>query len=248
MTVTSITLRVPDPAAQAAFYVAAFGMQSEAGDAGSYRVGYGGPDATLVFVPGTPRAPCATDRYWKIALCMPNVDAAAARLARLGVPVSAPRQFREIGYLCHAQDPAGLTVELLQHTFGPRPEAETAALLTADGAFGCGAHLGLLTLRTADMDAEHAHWLSKGLDLVSVQPVPPGFTLYFYMHTADVPAAMPGDDVESVARRPWLWQRPTTVLEFKHDPTLGPLSAPRDSETGLAGFTLASARFDPSRG
>ena len=55
--------------------------------------------------------------YWKIGVCVPDVDLARDRITRHGVSVSSPSQFMDVGYLCHLSDPSGFTIELLQHTF-----------------------------------------------------------------------------------------------------------------------------------
>ncbi len=52
------------------------------------------------------------------------------------------------------------------------------------------------------------------MSLLSVQPVSEyGFTLYFLAHTDEQP---PNPDLEAVENRPWLWQRPYTMLELQH--------------------------------
>ena len=48
-----------------------------------------------------------TDNYWKIGLTMADLDAIRAELMAKGIEVSEPRQFRDIGYLCHLTNPDG---------------------------------------------------------------------------------------------------------------------------------------------
>ena len=55
--------------------------------------------------------------YWKIGICVADVDLARDKITKKGVSVSSPSQFMDVGYLCHLTDPAGFTIELLQHTF-----------------------------------------------------------------------------------------------------------------------------------
>ena len=143
---------------------------------------------------------------------MPNVDLAAAELQAQGVDVGTPRQFQDIGYMCHFSDPAGYQIELLQHTFeGNRPDAAAATGVP----FGGGAQVGQITLRTVDLaGALSAFRDGLGLRLLSVQPVTDyDFTLYFLAFTDDVP---PGEGLRDVAHREWLWQRPYTTLELQH--------------------------------
>lgn len=148
--------------------------------------------------------PSNQDGYWKIGVTVADVRRLADRLQSQGWSTSEPAQFRDIGFLCHAQDPDGLTVELLQHTFEEnfRPVAEEVP------------RLGQVTLRISDPGPSLEFYRSLGLKLLSVQKVEPyRFTLYFLAATEDEP---PDPDLESVDNREWLWQRPYTTLELQH--------------------------------
>ncbi|CUH86713.1 lactoylglutathione lyase [Phaeobacter sp. CECT 5382] len=210
---SGLHLRVPDPAALAAFYTDVMGMQAQhLGD--TWRVGYVGADADLILMPSLVEAgaqdyvSARTDRYWKIGICQPDLDMAYDQLCRRGVAVSAPRQFLDIGYMAHLTDPAGCVIELLQHDFdGTRQQQGNTDLpLGGDG------HIGQITLRTGNITAELA--AHEDMTLLSVQDVADyGFDLYFLAYTAEQP---PNQDLRAVENRPWLWRRPYTTLEFQH--------------------------------
>jgi len=83
-------------------------------------LGYDGEDCNLEFrrsVKHQDYVYSRSDRYWEIGIALPNVDIAWQQLTQMGVAVSKPRQFEEIGYLCHFTDPAGFNIELIQHYF-----------------------------------------------------------------------------------------------------------------------------------
>ena len=156
--------------------------------------------------------PSKQDIYWKIGITLRDVDVARARLQAGGVEVSEPSQFLDIGYLCHLADPDGYIIELLQHTFGqrdqplpPQPEHQRDSSPT----------LGQVTLRIKDPDVSLSFYQELlGMRLLSRQIVEPyGFTLYFLGCTNEAP---PQSDIDAVANREWLWQRPYTTLELQH--------------------------------
>ena len=210
MRISALHLRVADPKGLVAFYRDALGMSAQAeGDA--YRVGYPGQDADLLLAPGGggynhDRG----QRYWKIGITLPDVDLAAAHLRQLGIPVSTPGQFLDIGYMCHFSDPEGFSIELLQHDFeGNRP----AGAAQPDAPFA-DARIGQITLRTGDIATEDATCRALGMRLLSLQDVAPyGFDLHFYAFSDEVP---PNPDLWAVENREWLWKRPYTTLEFQH--------------------------------
>ena len=147
-------------------------------------------------------------RYWKIGLTMPDLDRAVAHLDRLGWVISRPRQFLDIGYMCHLNDPDGLSLELLQQGFEGR-----GAPGPTGHDIGAQATLAHLTLRAETREVADAEWLGAGMTLMSVQPVPShGFTLYFYANTDQTP---PDPDLAAVAHREWLWRRPYALVEVQ---------------------------------
>ncbi len=152
----------------------------------------------------------ATDTWWKLGITLPNVDLAAQHLRAAEVEVSEPRQFEDVGYLCHLADPDGHAIELLQHQFG-----RACAPARADNArfpLGSPAVLGQLTLRVRKPELSLAFYRGLGMTLLSRQPVARfNFTLWFLAFTAERP---PDPDLEATANRPWLWQRPYTTLEL----------------------------------
>ena len=210
MKIAALRLRVADPEKLAEFYRAALGMTVRA-EGPNRRVGYPGQDADLLLMPGGGGySHDRGQRYWKIGITLPDVDLAAASLRDLGIAVSAPGQFLDIGYMCHLADPEGFSIELLQHDFeGNRPDgAADPAAPFAD------ARIGQITLRTGDIAAEDVFCRRLGMRLMSMQDVAPyGFDLHFYTFTDEVP---PEPDLWSVANREWLWKRPYTTVEFQH--------------------------------
>lgn len=239
-TLSALRLCVPDPDSLAGFYTERLGMRARPGPDGGVRLGYPGPDADLLLSPGgAPHSQTGADRYWKIGLCLPDLDLAVDQLRAAGVAVSTPQQFQDIGYLCHLTDPAGLVIELLQEDFaGDRPPGAGTASLPLGG----GAHLGQITLRTGDTATDLAFYRSLGLRLLSHQPVPThGFDLYFL---ADTDETAPDPDLTAVVNRPWLWKRPYTTLEFQHRPGLQP--TPTAALLGLDLSGLTTPQTDPA--
>ena len=206
---SGLRLRVADPAGLARFYARYFGMAARPDPLG-WRVGYAGQDADLILLPGgAPYVHQQTHRYWKIGVTLPNVDIAVAQLCGAGIAVSDPKQFIDIGYMAHLTDPEDFVIELLQHDFeGHRPQDAG----DPDLPLGGGAHVGQITLRTGDIEAELQQFAS--MQLLSIQDVPQyGFDLHFLAYTDDTP---PNPDLTAVENREWLWKRPYTQLEFQH--------------------------------
>lgn len=211
MRLAGLRLRVADPARLATFYRDVMGMRARPEGSG-WRVGFDGPDADLLLLPGGGGyAHDRFQRYWKIGITLPNVDMAADQLRKAGIAVSDPRQFGDIGYMCHLSDPEGFTIELLQHDFeGNRPEGAG----DPGAPLGGGGAIGQITLRTGDIAAEEATCKAIGMKCLSIQDVSDyGFDLHFYAFTSEHP---PNPDLWSVANREWLWKRPYTTLEFQH--------------------------------
>ena len=228
----TLTLRVTDPDAQRQFYRDALGMSDQGGD----RLGYTPEETALRFVKAEAAyRPQPADLYWKIAIAVPDIDLAYTQLQKAGVPCTAPSQFRDVGYLAKAVGPEGFTIELIDHWFkGDRPDFQRKVHL-----FGGGAHLNLLTLRTADMAAVEPNILSWGMKPVSIQPVDPyGFTLYFYGFTDETP---PNSDLTAVENRIWLYQRPYTILEVQHIHELDAVTSPSKQAGGYGGATIKSS-------
>lgn len=243
MRLSAVLLRVADPDRLTAFYTDVLGMTGGA-QGPNRRVGYGGQGADLLLMPGGGGyTHDGGQRYWKIGVTVPDVDLAVAYLRQNGVEVSDPKQFLDIGYMCHLKDPEGFVIELLQHDFeGNRPE--NAADPAAPFAHAC---IGQITLRTGDIAAEDAFCRAQGMRLLSVQDVDQyGFDLHFYAFTDEVP---PNADLWSVENREWLWKRPYTTLEFQH--LAGAQFAPAPDYRGLEvqGLTdsLRDAFGDPVR-
>ncbi len=89
------------------FYIDILGMVGR--DDGT--IGYGEKEAGLIFEPADePYQPSIQDVYWEIALAVPNIELACDQSLSKGVQVGAARQFQDIGYLAHFQDPEGFTI------------------------------------------------------------------------------------------------------------------------------------------
>ena len=226
--IESIHLRVQDPAEQVAFYRDQLGMT----DFGSGLVGYeGAGQARLAFDAGSaPYAYGGTDLYWKIALAVPDLELACRQLAERGVSNDGPRQFRDIGYLAHIADPEGFKIELIQHTF----EGDESPIPSDPNLLGGGPSLNLLTLRASEIAPVDELCRSLGMTPLSVQPVESyNFTLYFYAFTEERP---PNVDLEAVENRPWLYQRPYTVLEIQHQQAEDTVVPTPPDRAGFIGF------------
>ncbi|CTQ52198.1 glyoxalase I [Roseibium album] len=212
--ISSLTLRVSNPDRLAAFYCDVLGMQLVDGYGGQ-AVSYTGQGAALIL------SPCdgpetyqhdPSDRYWKIAITLPDLDIAYAQLQARGIEVTQPNQFRDIAYMSHMTDPEGHVIELIQHNFLGNP-------LTKQGdrtlSLGGGANIGLITLRTSDIETDLSFCRDElGMRYLSRQDVPDlNFCLYFLGFSQE---ATPVPNVDAVENREWLWQRPYTVLEFQY--------------------------------
>ncbi len=211
-------------------------MSWQASDDGGAVFSFSGPDAVLKFrkSAGNSIQPTVTDLFWKIGITVGNLDQAVAWLDANEWPVSRPRQFRDIGYLCHLRDPESLSIELLQRGFEGNHSLPIDAHPFAD------ATLAHLTLRCTDLSAMRRYCeKTLGLRLMSVQPVEDvGFTLYFYCNCSE---ALPNPDLKSVDNREWLWSRPYTILEIQHlQQVEGRVRFPKEGDIGFFGFAFDS--------
>ena len=230
-----LTLRVMDPVAQSRFYCDVLSMK----DLGSGRIGYSSQEVALRFLPaGAPYVPAKSDLYWKIAISVPNIELAYAQLQSRGVRVSGPKQFRDVGYLALFDDPEGFSVELIDHAF----QGERSGKPHDESLLGGGAHLSLVTLRTADIETVEAELLRWGMRPLSVQPVTPYcFTLYFYAFTDEM---RPNPDLEAIENRVWVYQRPYTVLELQHVHGLDAETNRIGGAAGYDGLTIITSGTD----
>ncbi|MEM8863466.1 MAG: VOC family protein, partial [Chloroflexota bacterium] len=174
------------------------------------------------------------DGYWKIGITLEDVDLARESLLQTGVEVSEPRQFRDIGYLCHLADPDGHSIELLQHTFNKN---EPPSMLNSAYVLNTRPTFGQITLRVKDAKKSlRFYQQGLGMRLLSRQVVEPyNFTLYFLAYTND---KLPFVDIDHVGNREWLWQRPYTTLELQHNwgTEEGDFAYRVGSETGFIGM------------
>eukprot|EP00211_Chloroparvula_japonica_P016943 CAMPEP_0119155782 /NCGR_PEP_ID=MMETSP1310-20130426/51923_1 /TAXON_ID=464262 /ORGANISM="Genus nov. species nov., Strain RCC2339" /LENGTH=284 /DNA_ID=CAMNT_0007148387 /DNA_START=188 /DNA_END=1042 /DNA_ORIENTATION=+ len=198
--------------------------------------------------------PQRSDAYWKIGLTLPDVARAVDVLREQGNAVSEPEQFRDIGFLCHLKDPAGFTIELLQHTFEDtfRVTPPLNHVKLESYPLQQPVLVGQITLRVADAVRSLAFYQTLlGMRLLSIQAIPGKFDLYFLGCTTETP---PGP-VASPSIREWLWQRPYTTLELQHTPSkhtsslyVAPPASPlADPRQGRAGFTTLAFLVSPAR-
>lgn len=187
------------------------------------------------------------DIYWKIGLSLADVDTARSQLMSQGVDVTQPRQFRDIGYLCHLNDPFGYSIELLQHDFQYNFSSEhIKSSLKPTLPLGQQTHVGQITLRVSDIQKSLRFYESSlGMKLLSRQNIPNMFDLYFLACTDEQP---PSDDVNAVEIREWLWKRPYTTLELQHwtgqDRKFNTPDLARQSGFGALVFTVDTQRFE----
>lgn len=189
----------------------------------------------------------SSDVYWKIGLSLADVHTARSHLISHGVHVTQPRQFRDIGYLCHLNDPFGYSVELLQRDFQHNFCSERIkSFLNPTFALRQQTHVGQITLRVSDIEKSLRFYESSlGMKLLSRQNIPDMFDLYFLACTDEKP---PSDNVNDVEIREWLWKRPYTTLELQYwtvkrckfnNPDLD-----RHSGFGALVFTVDTPRFE----
>jgi catechol 2,3-dioxygenase-like lactoylglutathione lyase family enzyme len=237
MHLAHLILRVRSPEQLARFYVDHVGMQARSEGEGVI-LGFPGQDVEIELRKAVGSGGYRHergDRYWKIGVTLPNVDIAYEQLSKAGIAVSEPRQFGDIGYMCHLADPEGFSIELLQHRFeANRGAGEGDPALPLGG----GGRIGQVTLRTADLEADLAFYREKlGMTLLSIQPVTAyGFDLYFLAFTEERP---PDPDLKAVGNREWLWQRPYTTLELQHvTGAKRAFALPKEEEIGFAGLAV----------
>ena len=223
--IETLSLRVRDPIAQSRFYREVLGMQNQ----GEGCIGYGGEEASICFSQAeAPYNPQPRDLYWKIALAVPNIELACEQLAEQGVTVSAPDQFRDVGYLTKFTDPEGFTIELIEHWFKGNRQEESIDTKRLGG----GAHLNLITLRASDIEPVERACAEWGMTPLSIQHVDSlGFTLYFYASTSERP---PSADLTAVENREWTYQRKYSVLEVQHLHGVDTIRAPQKGRSGYA--------------
>ncbi|WP_372365662.1 VOC family protein [Candidatus Uabimicrobium sp. HlEnr_7] len=151
-------------------------------------------------------SPKPNDNYWKITIFSSDVDSLRNSLCQQGIKVGNPKQFLDIGYLCHLHDSENYTIELLQRDFQCN---FTPSSSTKKPSFG------LITLRTKNIDKSlHFYQEILGMKILAKMPVSSyKFTLYFLAFTEDTP---PSSDLESINNREWLYKRNYTVLELQH--------------------------------
>ena len=241
MKIARIRYHVPSLEGLESFYCGHLGMQSFQTD-GRLVVGYDSQQCLLEFTQGDyqPYEAAPDSFYWKIGITFRDLDKAVAELRRQGLAVPDPRQFLDVGYLCHLRDPNGFSIELLQQGFeGNHTAVETGG----EHPIAVQATLAHVTLRVTNLPAIQS-LCEQTLDmrLMSVQRISlPGrkFDLHFYAWSNE---SLPIPDVEAVANREWLYARPYTILEIQH--LIVPeaeITKQRAEESGFAALVIEDA-------
>lgn len=234
--IESLVLRCNNPQSQREFYRDVLGMH----DQGDGSVGYGGQEARIYFSTSqSSYSPKLNDTYWKIALGVPNIELAYQQLTKRGIQVSQPNQFEDVGFLAKFTDPEGFIIELIDHWFqGERADEQLGSTL-----LGGGAHLNLLTLRTANIHPITEFCTNCHMKTLSIQPVEKyGFTLYFFAFTVDTP---PSPDPLAIENRAWVYQRKYTILEVQHVHGASKMQLPScDSAAGYSGMVFSEIPAD----
>ena len=253
------SLKVYDARESLEFYTGRLGMHISGHETGSdgsadrYHLTFGEPGSSeLELICDHADSPIGYehdqgDLYWKTGITVPDVDIARDRLYFAGVDVSEPRQFRNVGYVCHLKDPDGFVIELLQHDFAANHKP-----VAPDPAYKLGSQptLGQITIRTKNPALSVPFYRDLlGMTLLSRQSVdPPGFSLYFFAFTDEMP---PSGDIEAVEDREWLWQRPYTTIELQHvwgtEESTFAYRTDEDGPLGFRGISLAVSDIDGLR-
>lgn len=160
------------------------------------------PDQPLNIAP----QPSQTEGYWKISVAVPDIHAARTRLIQSGVETGNVFSVADVATLCHLKDPEGYCIELLEYA----PQAPIDPVLPLGGE----ARLLLSTYRVKDPRRSLEYYQQRGWYLLSRQIIASRqMTLYFL---APVNEPLPVQDIDAIENRPWLWQRPYTLLEWQH--------------------------------
>lgn len=159
-----------------------------------------------------PRNSETLEGYWKIAICIKDVDIARENLIKSGIHVGAAFEVPNVAYLCHFNDPDGYCIELIQHKFQKNhiKESEDTNYILGNKPVFC-----LVTYRVKDINKSLDFYTKKiGLKLYSKMDVSfRGFNIYFLAPDID---QLPNEDVESIDNVEWLWQREFTMIELQH--------------------------------
>lgn len=150
--------------------------------------------------------------YWKIAICIKDVDIARESLIKNDIQVGAAFEVPNVAYLCHFNDPDGYCIELIQHRFQKnhiKEKANTNYILGNKPVFS------LVTYRVKNINKSLDFYTNKlGLKLYSKMDVSfRGFNIYFLAPDIE---KLPNEDIESIDNIEWLWQREFTMIELQH--------------------------------
>lgn len=159
-----------------------------------------------------PRNSEVLEGYWKIAICIKDVDIARENLIKNDVHVGVAFEVPNVAYLCHFNDPDGYCIELIQHKFQKNHIKETE---DTNYILGNKPVFSLVTYRVKDINKSLDFYTKElGLKLYSKMDVSfRGFNIYFLAPNME---ELPNKDVQSIENVEWLWQREFTMIELQH--------------------------------
>jgi len=212
MSIASWQLAVTNLAQSLVFYCDGLGFECEEANEKYAELFLGGGNTKLRLIEmpelTKPFTSPSNHCYWKIGLTVCSLDKTLAQLRKMGVHASQPKQFLDIGYLCHLHCPDGYVIELLQFTAEGKPLSQNH---THEKQW---AHI---TFRISGRDASLSFFQDKlGLSLLeSIAVEPYQFDLYFLTNQQEkIPTFS-----TMTERREWLWTRPYTLIELQHSRT-----------------------------
>ena len=229
-----------------------------------------------------PYNPSREDLYWKIGLALNDVNAAvdtinaADKLSQNtnanNASIQQGKQFFDIGFMTHLNDPCGFSIELLQTTFEQSNELRTQLIQDAkenrDKVIGKlkvpqpskrktsqseinpsllstqPFIIGQITTRILDPNKSLEFYTDVlKMKLLSIQEVGQyKFTLYFLGYTTEDPPRK--DDLKHVDNREWLWQRKYTTLELQWRWETKSLIQTKEDSAGLDCIEVELDKFD----
>ena len=222
------------------------------------------------------------DLYWKIGLAINDVNAAVDTINEAreafkdsmitDASIQHGKQFLDIGFLTHLNDPCGFSIELLQTTFEQNNEIRKQLIkdvikeedqiisklkvqqATKRNKSPSGNKpsllssqpfvIGQITTRISNPE-KSLEFYTKVLKmkLLSIQEVKEyKFTLYFLGYTSDDPPKK--DDLKHLDNREWLWQRKYTTLELQWRWDSNALTQTKEDSAGLDCIEIEIDRKD----
>ena len=229
-----------------------------------------------------PYNPSREDLYWKIGLAVNDVNAAADTINAASktslntkaneASIQHGKQFFDIGFMTHINDPCGFPIELLQTTFEHQHKLRTQLIQDAmenrdkvirklnvpqsskrktsqteikPSLLSTQPFIiGQITTRISDPNKSLEFYTDVlKMKLLSIQEVGQyKFTLYFLGYTTEDPPCK--DDLKHVDNRKWLWQRKYTTLELQWRWDTKAVVQTKQDSAGLDCIEVELDRFD----